>query len=299
MDYPTRVEPSQEAASAASVPSLWSDQIPVKSAHKSWFSDYKAKHSENRLRDEGDVAKARKAYFENQPSNLKFMLEGRYLWMNDFIRPGDKAVEIGCGSGLSREFIRKDCSLLLTDFAEHPWVEKKADALDTKIPDESFDVVFCSNMVHHVPYPKKFFTEMARILKPQGKLLIQEINCSWFLQVLLRCMRHEGWSFTQDVYSLSVPCTDKDDLWSANCAIPNLLFDDMKEFNRQVPQFKSVFHQYSEVLMLPLSGGVIAKSRTVNLPPSALSVVRAFDNLLIGISPELFALQRSIALVKV
>ena len=262
------------------------------------FDSYKAKHEDNRLKDEGDVGKARSFYLEQQPANLKFMLEGRYIWMNTYIRSGDRVMEVGCGSGLSKEFLRKDCNLLLTDFATHPWVDKKVDALNTQMPDETFDVVLCSNMVHHVPFPKQFFEEISRVLKPGGKLLIQEINCSWFMRLLLRAMRHEGWSYKQDVFSLSVPCTDAEDLWSANCAIPNLLFDDIDEFYRQVPQFTIIFHRYSEVLMLPLSGGVVAKAKTINLPNWLLKTVRSFDNLLIRISPDLFALQRSLVLVK-
>ena len=295
MESPTRIGPAQNATLRESIP------VNPAGERNSWldyFSEYKAKHSENRLKNEGNVAKARQFYLENEPSNLKFMLEGRYLWMNDYIRPGDRCIEVGCGSGLSKEFIRKDCHLLLTDFATYPWVEQNVDALNTGMPDESFDVLLCSNMVHHVPYPKVFFEEVFRILKPNGKLLIQEINCSWFLRLLLRSMRHEGWSFNQDPFSMTVPCTDKDDLWSANCAIPNLLFDDLDQFHRQVPQFKVTFHEYSEAILLPLSGGVIAKAKTVNLPRRVLSMVQAFDNLLIGISPNLFALQRKIVLEK-
>ena len=290
MDSPTRIGPAQRVS--------LNEPIPASPKWLNLFDEYKAKHSENLLSDEGDVVKARLSYLEKPPSNLKFMLEGRYLWMNGYIRPGDQVIEVGCGSGLSKEFIRKDCNLLLTDFASHPWVERKVDALNTGLPDESFDVLLCSNMVHHVPFPKKFFEEVSRILKPGGKLLIQEINCSWFMRLLLRSVHHEGWSFKQDAFSLSAPCTDKDDLWSANCAIPNLLFDNMERFHQQVPQFKVTFHEYSEVFMLPLSGGVIAKAKTLNLTRSILSIIRALDNLLVSISPNLFALQRRIVLEK-
>ena len=262
------------------------------------FTSYKASHEENRLKDEGNVAKARLNFLEHRPPNLTFMLEGRYLWMNDLIQPGDKVVEVGCGSGLSKEFIRRDCSLLLTDFADHPWVEMKVDALNTQFEDQSFDVVLCSNMIHHVPFPKKFFEEMSRILKPGGKLLIQEINCSVFMQVLLRLMRHEGWSFNGDVFSYTIPCTDAQDLWSANCAIPNLLFDDMPRFTQHVPQFSMTFHRYSEVLLLPISGGVVAKAKTIDLPRPLLKMVRFLDNILVSALPRWFALQRSLVLVK-
>ncbi len=219
------------------------------------LEEHKSKHSENLLAHEGDVVFARENYYRYRPANLEFLLKKRFSWMNDFIKKGDKVLEVGCGTGISRDFIRPDCNVLVTDFASHPWVMKKVDALDTDLKSKSFDAVYCSNMIHHVPFPKKFFKEMARILKPKGKLIVQEINCSFMMRILLLAARHEGWSFRQDPYSLSEPCTDKNDLWSANCAIPNLLFDDIEKFHSKVPEFGSIYQKYSEFSIFPLSGG--------------------------------------------
>ena len=218
--------------------------------------------------------------------------------MNRFINKGDFALEVGCGTGISKDFIRKDCTVMLTDFADYEWVERKVDALDTKFPAAKFDAVYCSNMVHHVPFPKKFFFEMSRILKPGGALIIQEINCSLMMRILLRIARHEGWSFRQDVFSTKTPCTDSKDLWSANCAIPNLLFDDSEKFEREVGQFKIIHSSFSEFLLFPLSGGVIAKMRTIDLPLPLLKTLKKFDDFVSGAFPGVFALQRQVVLKK-
>src|SRR6185295_784219 len=100
-----------------------------------------------------------------------------------------------CGIGVSKLFLKNPKQLLLTDFTEDDWLDvKNVDALATPFEAENFDFVLSSNMIHHVPYPGKFFHEMHRILKPGGVLLIQEINASFFMRLILRLMRHEGYS---------------------------------------------------------------------------------------------------------
>jgi SAM-dependent methyltransferase len=260
------------------------------------LKEYKPEHKDNRMMNEGDVVKARENYYRYKPNNLYFLLGKRFSWMNRYIKKGDRVLEVGCGTGVSKDFIRKDCKLLLTDFAEHPWIEKKVDALNTPFADNSFDVIFCSNMIHHVPFPKKFLMEMSRILKPKGYLLIQEINCSIMTQFILKLMRHEGWSYNADVYNMDIPSTDEKDLWSANCAIPNLLFDSVKGFQANVPFFSIRKQEFSEFFVMFLSGGVIAKSKTINFPFFFLKLIDKIDNLLISFFPDIFPFQRRIVL---
>lgn len=262
------------------------------------LSEYKAKHEENRLKHEGDVVNARENYYKFNPANLHFLYSKRFGWMNKYIKEGDKVLEVGGGTGISKDFIRKDCDLVLTDYADHPWLDKKVDALDTGFPDNNFDVIFCSNMIHHVPFPKKFFIEMNRILKPGGRLLIQEVNCSIMMRLILKMAKHEGWSFKQDPYDLENPATDKDDLWSANCAIPNLMFDDLEKFKKEIPFFNIGERGFSEFFIFPLSGGVITKAKTINFPKFILNLVDKIDNFFIFLSHDFFALQRRIVLVK-
>ena len=68
------------------------------------------------------------------------------------------------------------------------WTEaddyKNIDALDTKFQDSSFNYVIAAHVLHHIPYPLKFFKEMHRILKKDGKLLIHEANLSVLLQFI-------------------------------------------------------------------------------------------------------------------
>ena len=258
---------------------------------------YRPGHGQNRMKHEGDVARAR-AYYFTAPRNLKFLLRSRYAWMNRFIPPGATGIEVGAGTGVSKEFI-KAARYSLTDLADHDWLDRKnVDALNTPFDDESLDFIVSSNMIHHVPNPQVFFREMARVLKPGGCLLVQEINASLAMRALLRLMRHEGYSYEVDPFDEAVICTDPDDLWSANCAIPNLLFDDPGKFERNVPAFRVVHQRFREFFCFINSGGVIAKTAYIPLPNFALHLLSALDTVLAACMPSVFALQRQIVLEK-
>jgi SAM-dependent methyltransferase len=264
-----------------------------------WTNRYRPARADNRMHGEGDVRAARENFFARRGGNLEFLLRRRYEWMNEYIQPSDRGIEIGCGTGVSKLFIRA-AEHRLTDYADHEWIDvKNVDALATPFPDAEFDFVVSSNMIHHVPQPLQLFAEMRRILKPGGFLLVQEINASLSMRLVLRLMRHEGYAFDANVFDPDEICTDPKDLWSANCAIPNLLFDDRAEFERNIPFFRIERSTFSEFFLFLNSGGVIAKTVSVPLPQFALRALERVDQLLAGSLPQVFALQRQIALRKV
>ena len=118
--------------------------------------------------------------------------------MNNYIKESDIGLEVGAGPGLSKEFIRSR-NLKISDFSDHKHLDyKNIDAQDTKFKSGSYDFVIASNMIHHIPYPIKFFKEIHRILKRGGKLIIQDAYCSIIFQIVTIIMRHEGYDFTKD-----------------------------------------------------------------------------------------------------
>ncbi len=49
---------------------------------------------------------------------------------------------------------------------------QRASVLEIPFPDQSFDYVVSSGVIHHTPDPKKAFQELTRVLKPGGKLFL-------------------------------------------------------------------------------------------------------------------------------
>jgi len=48
-----------------------------------------------------------------------------------------------------------------------------ADSHHLPFPDKTFDLVFCTETIEHVVSPKRVLSEIKRVLKPEGKLIIE------------------------------------------------------------------------------------------------------------------------------
>jgi SAM-dependent methyltransferase len=254
-------------------------------------------HQQNRMHHEGDVAGARKRFLARRFRNLEALLTQRYAWMNDHFRPGDRVVEFGCGAGFSRLYLRAE-DLTLTDYVDQDWVDVRADAMSPPFEPASIDVVICSHMIHHMAHPTGFFRTIHPLLREGGRIIIQDLNTALLMRVLLRLMRHEGWSYEIDVFDGAKAANDPSDPWSANCAIPELLFASSAEFEAKVPGFRVLKNELNECLLFPLSGGVIAKTPVPELPGWLLAFVQRVDRVLVRLFPSLFALGRSVVLEK-
>ena len=103
------------------------------------------------------------------------------------IKPGDKVLEIGCGTGLfTRKFYdATKAEIIATDISEDLLEEarknlpqvtfKKDDAMNMSFADETFDVVFGSSILHHLDF-KPALKEIYRVLKRDGRMIFAEPN---------------------------------------------------------------------------------------------------------------------------
>tara|TARA_B110001452_G_C15207207_1_gene418775 strand:+ start:790 stop:1590 length:801 start_codon:yes stop_codon:yes gene_type:complete len=257
----------------------------------------KFKHSENRMRHEGDIDLSIDNFKKNK--NLYILLKERFEWMNDFIDNDGEGLEVGAAAGFSKKFI-KSKKFKISDFSNHEHLDyKNIDAQNTGFEDNKFEFVISSNMIHHLPFPVKFFNEMHRILKKGGKLIIYDAHCSVLLQTVLILMRHEGFDFTKDVWSLEQAATDKEDLWSGNSAIPYLLFNNKDEFKKKLgTKFDLKYSKVCECLLFLNSGGVTSKTFYIPLNFFLLKIIKYLDKFLSSIFPNIFALAYKVVLEK-
>jgi SAM-dependent methyltransferase len=240
-----------------------------------------------------------KLFKENKNKNLYFLIKKRFEWMNRFIVKGEKGLEVGAGAGFSKIFT-KNKSILISDFSNDKHLDiKNLDAQNTKLKSKSFDYIIAANMIHHLPYPMKFFREMSRILKKNGKLIIFEPNCSILLQIIMLIARHEEVDFTKDVWNLKNSSINNIHPWNGNNAIPNLIFDDKIKFRKNLEKnFKIIYKNYSECLIFINSGGVYSKTYYIPLNNFFLKLINTIDNFLCFIMPSIFALGQQIVLKK-
>jgi ubiquinone/menaquinone biosynthesis C-methylase UbiE len=108
------------------------------------------------------------------------------------LQPGERVLDVGCGTGtlalVAKEHVGETGRVVGIDpsrqmIARARWKMDKAGlSLDFHLgvieqlafPDQSFDVVLCSLMIHHVPddLKRQGLAEMARVLTSGGRLLI-------------------------------------------------------------------------------------------------------------------------------
>ena len=254
----------------------------------------------NRMSKTGNIRNAIDSFNQRKNKNLYFLLKKRYEWMKKFIKEDDIGLEVGAGAGFSKEFILNK-NFKISDLADNDHLDhKNIDSQNTKLTDSSYDFIIASNMVHHVPFPNKFFREMYRLLKPGGKLIIQEAYCSIVFQIITIIMRHEGFDFTKNVWSEKEPMSDTNDIWAGNIAVPHLVFDDQIKFEEKLgSKFKIKHQKIYECLVFLNSGGVSSKTFYIPLNDFFLKLLNILDKILVGLLPKFFGMGRQIILEKI
>ena len=65
------------------------------------------------------------------------------------------------------------------------WIVGDCENLPFK--ENTFDVIICSNSFHHYPNPQRFFDSVKKVLRPQGRLILQDYTAP---KLILWLMNH-------------------------------------------------------------------------------------------------------------
>ncbi len=138
-----------------------------------------------------------KSYYSewiNQQKNKRTRMWEARLNKIQKLRPRGKLLDVGCGEGL---FLRlaQDNGWQISGTELSPYASKfSSKALGTEIycgqlhqacfADHSFDVVTMWHVLEHVEDPKSYLTEVHRVLKPQGLLVLAVPNVNDLLMKL-------------------------------------------------------------------------------------------------------------------
>ena len=142
-------------------------------------------------------AKIRSRQYFNEHRNSK-LAHGGY-WRHDYkfalekigeIAP-HRLIDIGCGPGAFLSLVNEtfpDISLSALDLSEEmiDVVRERlggdvnavvGDSENMPLDTGLFDMITCNMSIHHYPHPQAAVNEMARILKPGGYLILNDMDC--------------------------------------------------------------------------------------------------------------------------
>jgi SAM-dependent methyltransferase len=112
------------------------------------------------------------------------LLGPRLAFLRDEVRPGEQALDLGCGTGeFTAALAEAGAQAVGADVAEaalarararHPQLDFRLVPIDGPLPFEvgAFDLVWASEVIEHVADTARWLSEVRRVLAPRGRLLI-------------------------------------------------------------------------------------------------------------------------------
>lgn len=108
--------------------------------------------------------------------------EGRFLdvgtgtgWISIGVAKNTFGIEV-TGVDLSDAMLKVASRNAQTEGVHDKIKFTKGDAKRLPFDDGTYDAVFCHNMLHHIPEPDTLVTEMVRVMKKDGALIIRDLK---------------------------------------------------------------------------------------------------------------------------
>ena len=168
------------------------------------------------------------------------------------------SIELGCGAVAFGDHLP---DIIKTDIYLHPWVDRVVDACAMPFAGGECANLLAVDMVHHLPEPSRFFSEVERVLAPGGRCILLEPYISPGSYPIYKLLHHEPVRLLKDPFE-PVDVFDRESGGPCNEAIPTLAFTwRKKELEQRWPALRVKHIEYSDLLVYLLTGGYSKPSR--------------------------------------
>ena len=131
----------------------------------------------NKGREVSDYYAGSPDYFYLTPASLT-LLRGLQPLVETYCR--GRVLDAGAGRGVYRELLQDQADDYIgMDITSTKATNVVGDAQRLPFADASFDTVFCSQVLEHVPEPWLVLAEFRRVLKDEGRLILTVPHISW------------------------------------------------------------------------------------------------------------------------
>lgn len=178
-------------------------------------------------------------------------------------------LEIGSGAGFLKEYIPE---LITSEIFHCNGVNSVVDATDLPFGDGSLSAIVMTDVLHHIPDSRQFFSEAIRCLDEGGAIIMIEPWVTSWSRFVYGNLHHEP--FIPDAAKWEFPSSGP--LSGANGALPWILFErDKTLFEAEFPQLQIQSIKLTMPFRYLLSGGVSLRSLA---PPSAFNFLQNIEN---------------------
>jgi SAM-dependent methyltransferase len=204
--------------------------------------------------DDPRTTEVRLAIIRGKPF-LRKVYEDWYRMLAGAVPAGPGSVlELGSGAGFLSEFIP---GLITSDVFPCPGVQRVIDAREMPFADGELKAVLMTDVLHHIPEPRRFLAEAARCVRPGGVVSMIEPWVTPWSRLIYTRLHHEP--FRPDAAEWEFPATGP--LSGANGAMPWIMFRrDRGAFEREFPGWRVARVRAHTPVRYLICGGVSMRS---------------------------------------
>ncbi len=213
-----------------------------------------------------------------------------YTLLGNSIPPGvGQIVELGSGAGFLSEHVP---GLITSEIFFLHGMSLILDGQKMPFAKESLKAIAMTNVLHHIPAPRQFFSEATRVIRPGGVISMIEPWASPWSKLIYTSLHHEPFDPQSDTWEFP----SSGPLSGANMALPWIMFHrDRGLFQQEFPGWRVERITPLMPIAYLLSGGVSLRQL---MPGWSFRAVERLEALFTPLLPHRPAMFAHILLVK-